>query len=92
MAHDTLEKLREEIDALDRSILEALNRRFSVAQRIARYKNSQNLSLYDPQREESLLVALLSDNSGPLDEDGLEHLFRAIFDESRRIMARETGN
>ncbi len=51
-----LEKLREEIDSIDKGILELLARRLKVAQKIGESKQSYGLPVSDKFREHKLKV------------------------------------
>ncbi len=86
MSSETLEELRKEIDTLDDSILELLNRRVACALRIAKLKNEQSLPLKDIRREDDLLAELIASNQGPLESESVSRIFRAILDESIRLM------
>ncbi|MFH1177706.1 MAG: chorismate mutase, partial [Acidobacteriota bacterium] len=54
-----LAELREEIDRLNRALLELLQRRGEVVLEIGRLKQSQGLDGYDPSREEEMLHQLV---------------------------------
>jgi chorismate mutase len=53
---DKLESLREEIDAIDQELLEALSKRFAVVAKIGRLKASQNKPVLDEKRWEQVLA------------------------------------
>ena len=52
---DDLERLREEIGALDRTVLETLNRRLELVQRVNRHKQETGKPLIDAARVSELL-------------------------------------
>ncbi len=76
----TLEGLREQIDEIDVSLLELLNRRASHAARIAEVKQGKAPGdpLYCPERETQVLRNLVEGNNGPLDSRQLTNIFREI--------------
>jgi len=86
---DDLEHLREEIGALDRAVLETLNRRLELVKRVNRHKQATGAPLIDATREAELLHALehmLAGLGVPLSlvsfhqlEDPAQHL-RAVLD------------
>lgn len=82
-----LEQLREEISAADRAILDAVNRRIELVERIKAHKDSRGIAFLDPGREERLLRDLDRANGGPLSPAGVHELFRAILDLSKREVA-----
>ena len=50
-----LENCRKEIDLIDKEITELFCRRMKTAKEIAMYKKENNMNVYDPQRETTLL-------------------------------------
>jgi chorismate mutase len=70
--------LRDEIDGLDRRIVELLNERAQLALDIRALKPQANLGLYDPKREEEIFAGLASCNEGPLYADNLREIYEAV--------------
>ena len=77
-------EFREQITAVDRELLEAVNRRIELVRRLHDYKVAEGLPLRDPGREESLVRELQDQNGGPLSDDGVAALFRYVLDLTRR--------
>ena len=73
-----LERLREQVAATDRNILELVNRRLELVREIRAHKDEQGISFLDPGQEERLLARLRDLNGGPLSTDGVERLFREL--------------
>lgn len=48
---DTLEKTRKEITNIDRKMAKLFVKRMKLVKHLARYKQSQNLQVYAPERE-----------------------------------------
>jgi chorismate mutase len=86
--------LRLQIDGLDLEILELLNRRASCALDIGVAKRRQGRSIYDAEREASIVRRVLESNRGPLEAAAIRRLFERILDESRRLerLANEGGD
>jgi chorismate mutase / prephenate dehydratase len=82
-----LERLREQVSEIDRSIIEAFNRRLDVVAQIKRHKDEHGIAFVDPEREESMVAYQLRENSGPLTEEGL----RALYAELLALTKREVG-
>jgi len=80
-----LAKHRDEIDAIDRELLEMLNRRTRVVEQIGKVKQSVNLPIYEPKREEDVFRNVRANNHGPLDSDALKRIFERIIDEMRSL-------
>ncbi|GEM_PF-2209382 len=55
MIMDEIIKLREEIDEIDREIMELLDRRISTAETIGELKVERNMGLEDKRREDMIL-------------------------------------
>lgn len=83
----TLQDQRAQIAALDRQILEALNRRIRLVQQLKAHKEARGLGFHDPAQEDRLLAALGEANPGPLSEEGLREIFGLILAWSKRQAA-----
>jgi chorismate mutase / prephenate dehydratase len=81
----TIHDWRAEIDIIDSELLCLLNRRAKLAIEIGALKRRYASPFYDPVREQQVLVRARTTNSGPLDEEAVEKIFRCIIDESRRV-------
>src|SRR5437764_15057333 len=79
--------LRAEIEALDRRLLETLNRRLELVAAVRRHKDEAGERWIDPEREAVLLQTLVDANSGPLSERGVRALFSAILDVLKQEVA-----
>jgi prephenate dehydrogenase len=77
---DDLNRLREEIGALDRTVLETLNRRLELVRRVTRHKQDTGTPLIDAEREAELLRELADANAGPLSERAVQGVFTAVLD------------
>ena len=72
---DDLERLREEIGALDRTVLETLNQRLELVKRVNQHKQATGAPLIDAAREAELLRELAEANTGPLSERAVQGVF-----------------
>ncbi len=77
-ARARIEALRDEIDGIDRRVVELLNERARLALEIRALKPRANLGLYDPKREEEIFAGLALANTGPLYADNLREIYEAI--------------
>ena len=75
-----LATLRSEIAEVDRSLLDALNRRLELVARVRAHKDSTSVRFVDAEREAALLRELAAANRGPLSERGLTAIFSAVLD------------
>ncbi len=76
---------RDQIDELDRQIVKLLNERTRVVENLGRVKESLNMPIYEPQREDEVFANVLRCNNGPLPPDALKRLFERIVDEMRTL-------
>ena len=78
---DDLTGYRQEIDQLDREILELLRQRFVVCDKIAAYKNRRGMSLKQPGREAEMRArnTALAAQLG-LDEVFVQKLFELVIE------------
>ncbi|MGB1404008.1 MAG: chorismate mutase, partial [Porticoccaceae bacterium] len=71
--------LRDQIDALDLQIMQAISDRASFAQQVAEVKKQQGDSAYyKPEREAQVLRQIMEQNKGPLNNEEMARLFRQI--------------
>lgn len=77
-ATERLKELRDEVDALDRKIVSALNERARIVVEIRRVKEEAGLPLYDPGREEEIFENVTRANEGPLYDDSLRDIYDCI--------------
>ena len=84
-----LSALRAEIEALDRELLETLNRRLDLVAAVRRHKDETGERWIDPEREAELLQTLVAANGGPLSERGVRAIFSAILDVLKQEVAAE---
>lgn len=80
---ESLDDLRVRIDAIDRELLRLLNERMRIAIEVVKAKRPMNKAIFDPPREVALLEKLAALNPGPLSNEGLCNIYKAILEESR---------
>ncbi|MGL4624592.1 MAG: bifunctional 3-deoxy-7-phosphoheptulonate synthase/chorismate mutase [Culicoidibacterales bacterium] len=90
MSVETLAQLRNEIDTISLEILQLLNKRAAVAQKIGMVKSqSGTTNKFDPRREQELLLWLVEQNQGPLNDETIIQLFKEIFKASLAVQEQE---
>ncbi len=80
-----LNKLRKEIDNIDKKLLELLNERGSVALNISELKRENSYSVYDPVREKEIEKKLARLNNGPLTGESVLSVYREIISACRKL-------
>jgi chorismate mutase/prephenate dehydratase len=81
----TMRELREQISAIDRSIVDAVNERLRLVARLKQHKDERGIAFVDPDREAALYEERLRENDGPLSDEGL----RAFYGELLALVKRE---
>ena len=84
----TIEDWRVEIDKIDAELLRLLNARAEIAVRVGESKREAGLSVLNRGREREVIGRARRDNRGPLDDEAVERLFRAVIRESRRLQTQ----
>jgi chorismate mutase len=74
---------RLRIDELDKKLVELLNERSRCALEVGKIKQTENLPLYQPDREREVLENAERNNPGPLTNAAIRRLFERIIDEAR---------
>jgi chorismate mutase len=87
----TLEGLRARVSEVDREIVDAINRRIELVRLVWAHKREHGLEEIDPDRERWLHEHLAARNRGPLTRDGLEEIYAAILDLTKREVGRTTA-
>lgn len=82
---EAIERLRQEIDALDNELLALLNRRADLARRIGGLK--RGAPAYRPERETEILRRVIERNPGPLPAERAAAVFREVISACRGMEA-----
>lgn len=83
---------RQEIDAVDRQIVDLIEKRMELALEVAKYKISTGKPIYDRERELSKLEQLGSLASTEFNAKSVQELFLQIMSVSRRYQYRIIGD
>lgn len=84
-----LEKLREQIDHIDRELIETLASRMRLAERIGEYKKENNVTVFQAARWKEIMETRPDwGEQASLSADFIRDLYRIIHDESIRIQTR----
>jgi chorismate mutase / prephenate dehydratase len=73
-----IQRLRARIDAVNLKLLDLLNERARIAQRIGGIKQAEGGAIYQPAREREVLEAIAQRNSGPLTGAHVQRIFVEI--------------
>jgi chorismate mutase len=83
---------RKKIDALDLQIVELLNRRAEAARAIGKLKESTDMPVYEPNREEIIFENVRSHNRGPLPDSELVFIYQRLIAVMRCIQQNELAS
>ena len=82
-----IKKYREDIDKIDKEMAELFEKRMAASKEIAKYKNENNLPIFDMSREEEVL----NRNSGYLKDKNLTSYYlnfqKALMNESKKYQS-----
>jgi len=77
--------LRAQIDAVDRQLLDLLNRRATLAQEVGEVKKQEGTVAFRPEREAQVIDGLKATNPGPLKPDSVAPIWREIMSACRAL-------
>jgi chorismate mutase len=80
-----LDDCRRKIDEIDVRLAALLNDRARVVEVIGRVKQSLELRIYEPKREEMVMANVTAHNGGPLSNAALQRIYERIMDEMRTL-------
>ncbi|HZZ73957.1 MAG TPA: prephenate dehydratase [Pirellulales bacterium] len=80
-----LNKLRAQIDKIDREVIKLINERAKLAHEIGNVKRTTGQAVYDPAREEEVLGRAIEHHKGPLSPLCIRAVFREIISGSRAL-------
>ena len=84
----TLDELRIKIDTIDDTLLKLYNERMELVHQVGEVKNTTGAPIYRPEREQSILNRLKSQNikaDGKLTDPAIDALFLEMFAVARNL-------
>src|SRR5665648_14608 len=84
----TLDELRNKIDFIDDTLLKLYNERMDLVHQVGELKNTTGAPIYRPEREQSILNRLKSQNAkskGRLTDAAIDALFLEMFAVARNL-------
>ncbi len=73
-----IKQFRDQISDTDLKIVDLINKRLKLVDKLWRYKAEHGVDVESPEREEWMLTYLSRANKGPLSQDALAHVYKAI--------------
>ncbi len=77
--------LRDQIDSVDRELLDLLNRRATLAGEVGELKKKEGSVVFRPEREAQVIDGLKARNPGPLKNDSVAPIWREIMSACRAL-------
>ena len=71
-----VKQFRDQISDNDLKIIDLINKRLTLVDKLWRYKTEHGLDMYVPEREEWMVTFLSRANKGPLSQDALREVYR----------------
>jgi chorismate mutase len=83
---------RTKIDALDLQIVELLNQRAEAARAIGVLKETTDMPVYEPRREQIIFDNVRSHNRGPLPDTELVYIYQRVVAVMRCLQRNELAS
>ena len=90
MQEKNLKSLRKEIDSIDDQLLELINKRTSIVDKLGILKKDSN-SIVDKKREAEVISRLLNLHKGSFSRDSIVRIWREIFHTSANIQLKKNN-
>ena len=81
-----LQEIRQQIDSIDREMVDLFCRRMDLSARVADYKKANDLPIFVPGREQEILNRV-AEQAGPELAPYIRRLYAALLEESRLYQA-----
>jgi chorismate mutase / prephenate dehydrogenase len=83
-----VKQFRDQISENDLRIIELVNKRLSLVDKLWRYKAEHGIDMYNPEREEWMVTFLARANKGPLSRDAMVDIYRTLVETTKREATR----
>ncbi len=83
-----IKQFRDQISDNDLKIIDLINKRLTLVDKLWRYKAEHGFDMYNPEREEWMVTFLSRANKGPLSQDALREVYRTIVEATKEEATR----
>ena len=83
-----IKQFRDQISDNDLKIIDLINKRLTLVDKLWRYKAEHGVDMYNPEREEWMVTFLSRANKGPLSQDALREVYRTIVEATKEEATR----
>ena len=82
---EKLIELREEIDEIDKKIVDLYERRMAICEQVGEYKIDAGRKIFDKQREKEKLLSVTEKVTDEFHKKGISELFEQLMSMSRKL-------
>lgn len=83
-----IKQFRDQISDNDLKIVDLINKRLTLVDKLWRYKAEHGVDMYVPAREEWMLTFLSRANKGPLSQEALQDLYKHLVETTKSEATR----
>lgn len=84
-----LDKIRKNIDALDDAIVDLISKRLALMPAIGKFKKSNDIPFYQPEREEEILRKIVNKVDKKLvNPEHIKNIYKKIMEEAVKIQEK----
>ncbi len=83
-----IKQFRDQISDNDLKIIDLINKRLSLVDKLWHYKAEHGVDMYNAEREEWMVTFLSRANKGPLSQDALREIYRTIVETTKSEATR----
>lgn len=83
-----LNQFRVDLDEIDKTIIEQLEKRFNIAREMKEYKDEHKIDVYDPIREEEVLDNVKKRVNRDLFREPIMDIYKLILKESISLQSK----
>lgn len=87
-----IDDLRDEIDKVDKKLVELLSRRAKIVLEIGKEKSKEGRKITDREREKAVQDRVKKLNNGPFSGEQLERVYRTVMSEMKKIQEEVGAN
>jgi len=87
-----IKQFRDQISDNDLKIIDLINKRLTLVDKLWRYKAEHGVDMYNPEREEWMVTFLSRANKGPLSQDALREVYKTIVEATKNEATRLGGD
>ncbi|MBJ8325981.1 chorismate mutase [Streptococcus pacificus] len=84
----TLDKSRQEIDLIDKTLISLLEKRMALVSQVVSYKKTHKMPILDQNREETILKKVAQEVKNPMYQESIVATFKDIMTHSKTFQEK----